>query len=268
MILITYFLVFFCIVDYVFLFFLWVRLCFIIFECICYIYFCSLIDMVDGIIGNENKKLKSNFLTWLLLILPTILFFVILWRIISLILSRVGNIVSLFPDILLDKLWWPEVIVHFLWFLVLCWLIWLLWFVMNYGRIWERVKNFLDPLISKVPLLNSLTKITNQAANTLRNTNSFKKVVLVKFPTEKTRSVWFLTWENLSNFENAIWGTDLVSVFIPTTPNPANGYLVMLNPIDFIETEVSVSDAISFVISMGTVWASNKIVKKIHSMKK
>jgi uncharacterized membrane protein len=45
----------------------------------------------------------------------------------------------------------------------------------------------------------------------------------------------------------------LVSVFIPTTPNPANGYLVMLNPRDFVETDVPVSDAISFVISMGTV---------------
>lgn len=131
---------------------------------------------------------------------------------------------------------------------------------------WEKVKACLDPLIEKVPLLNSLTKITNQAANTLQNTNSFKKVVLVRFPTEKTWSVWFLTWEDLDVFENAIWETNLVSVFIPTTPNPANGYLVMLNPRDFIETEVPVSDAISFVISMGTVWATNKILKKSYSL--
>ena len=113
-----------------------------------------------------------------------------------------------------------------------------------------------------MPLLSSLTKITNQAANTLRNTNSFKKVILLRFPTEKTWSVWFLTWEELGNFENAIWEINLVSVFIPTTPNPANGYLVMLNPKDFIETDVPVADAISFVISMGTVWAANKILKK------
>jgi uncharacterized membrane protein len=96
----------------------------------------------------------------------------------------------------------------------------------------------------------------------LQNTNSFKKVVLVKFPTEKTWSVWFLTWEDLDNFENAIWETNLLSVFIPTTPNPANWYLVMVNSGDFVETDVSVSDAISFVISMGTVWAANKIMKR------
>ena len=136
---------------------------------------------------------------------------------------------------------------------------------MNQWRIWERVKAVLDPLIEKVPLLSSLTKITNQAANTLQNTNSFKKVVLTRFPTEKTWSVWFLTWEELDVFEEAIWETNLVSVFIPTTPNPANGYLVMLNPRDFVETDVPVSDAISFVISMGTVWATEKILKKSHS---
>ena len=216
----------------------------------------------------NNKKIKSHFITWLLLILPTVLFFVILWRIIWLVLNRVGKIVSLFPDVMVKSLWIPELIIHFLWFLVLCGLIRLLWFVMNQWRIWERVKAFLDPLINKVPLLNSLTKITNQAANTLRNTNSFKKVILTRFPTEKTRSVWFLTWEELDNFENAVWETNLVSVFIPTTPNPANGYLVMLNPRDFVETDVSVSDAISFVISMGTVWATNKILKKSHFVKK
>lgn len=215
--------------------------------------------------AQDNGKIKNHFLTWLLMILPTVLFFVILWWLLSLVLRWVGKIVELFPDAMTDKLWLPAILIHLLWFFVLCGLIRLLWFILNQWRIWERVKNFLDPLIEKVPLLSSLTKITNQAANTLKNTNSFKKVVLLRFPIETTWSVWFLTWEKLDNFENAIWKTGLVSVFIPTTPNPANGYLVMLHPKDFIETDVPVSDAISFVISMGTVWAANKILKKSHS---
>ena len=209
-------------------------------------------------------KTKNHFLTWLLMILPTVLFFVILGWLVSLVLRWVGKIVELFPEVMLDKLWLPDIVVHFLWFLVLCGLIRLLWFIMNQWRIWVRVKSCLDPLIEKVPLLSSLTKITNQAANTLKNTNSFKKVVLLKFPIEKTWSVWFLTWEELDNFESAVWEKSLVSVFIPTTPNPANGYLVMLNPKDFVETDVAVSDALSFVISMGTIGATNKILKKSH----
>ena len=212
-----------------------------------------------------NKKMKNHFLTWLLMILPIVLFFVILGWLLSLVLRWVWKIVELFPEALTDKLWLPEIVIHFLWFLVLCGLIWLLWFVMNQWHVWEKVKACLDPLIEKVPLLNSLTKITNQAASTLQNTNSFKKVILTKFPTDKTWSVWFLTGENLVVFEKASGELHLVSVFIPTTPNPTNGYLVLMNPGDFIETNVPVAAAISFIISMGTVGAANEVLKKSHS---
>ena len=210
----------------------------------------------------EDRKIKGHFLTWLLAILPTLLFFVILAWLLWLILRWVGKIVSLFPEVMLSKIWLPEIVIHFLWFLVLCGLIRLLWFIMNQWHVWEKVKACLDPLIEKVPLLSSLTKITNQAANTLRNTNSFKKVVITRFPIEKSWSVWFITWEDLDVFEEASWELDLVSVFIPTTPNPANGFLVLLNSRDFIEVDVSVADAISFVISMGTVWATKEILKR------
>ena len=210
----------------------------------------------------EDRKIKSHFLTWLLAILPTLLFFVILAWLLWLILRWVWKIVSLFPEVMLSKIWLPEIVIHFLWFLVLCGLIRLLWFIMNQWHVWEKVKACLDPLIEKVPLLSSLTKITNQAANTLRNTNSFKKVVITRFPIEKSWSVWFITWEDLDVFEDASWESNLISVFIPTTPNPANGFLVLLDPKDFIEVDVSVADAISFVISMGTVWATKEIMKK------
>ena len=209
-----------------------------------------------------NEKIKNHFLTWLLAILPTVVFFVILGWILSLILRRIWKIVELFPDAIIDKLWLPEIVVHFLGFLVLCGIIRLLWFIMNQWHLWEKIWSVLWPLIDKVPLLSSLTKITNQAANTLKNTNSFKKVILTRFPMEKTRSVWFLTGEDLEIFENASGEMQLVSVFIPTTPNPTNGYLVLMNPRDFVETDVPVSDAISFVISMWTVWAANKIKRR------
>ena len=210
----------------------------------------------------EDRKIKSHFLTWLLAILPTLLFFVILAWLLWLILRWVWKIVSLFPEVMLSKIWLPEIVIHFLWFLVLCGLIRLLWFIMNQWHVWEKVKACLDPLIEKVPLLSSLTKITNQAANTLRNTNSFKKVVITRFPIEKSWSVWFITWEDLDVFEEASWESNLIYLFIPTTPNPANGFLVLLAPKDFIEVDVSVADAISFVISMGTVWATKEIMKK------
>ena len=67
---------------------------------------------------------------------------------------------------------------------------------------------------------------------------------------------------NLEIFENVSGELHLVSVFIPTTPNPTNGYLVLMNPRDFVETDVPVSMAISFIISMGTTGATAEIVKR------
>ena len=84
----------------------------------------------------------------------------------------------------------------------------------------------------------------------------------MKFPAEKTYSVWFITWEDISIFDKELWKNNLVSIFIPTTPNPTNGFLVLLQPKDFIETEVPVATALSFIISMGTAGAAEEVLKK------
>ena len=51
-------------------------------------------------------------------------------------------------------------------------------------------------------------------------------------------------------FDENLGQDDLVSIFIPTTPNPTNGFLVLVGPKDFVETQVPVSTALSFIISM------------------
>ena len=70
--------------------------------------------------------------------------------------------------------------------------------------------------------MRSLSKITNQIANTLETSDSFKKVVLLKFPADKTRSIGFITGENTSMFDKELKQKNLVSIFVPTTPNPTN----------------------------------------------
>ena len=118
-----------------------------------------------------------------------------------------------------------------------------------------------------MPVLRSLFKITNQIANTLENTDSFKKVVLLRFPNEKSWSIWFVTGENTWMFDKELGEDELVSIFIPTTPNPTNGFLVLLEPKDFIETQVPVSTALSFIISMGTAGAADEVLKTTKEKK-
>jgi len=212
----------------------------------------------------ENKKKMSTLLTGLLTILPIIIFVVILVWVFDLILGWVGRITSLFPQTMWDAMGLPEVVVNILGFLILCVLVWFIGFIMEQKRIGTKLKNWLRPVVSKVPLLSSLFKITNQVTSTLKDTNSFQKVVLVKFPSERTWSVGFITGENPETFSEVLEDKNLVSVFIPTTPNPTNGYLVLMNSKDLIETEVPVATAISFIISMGTAGATNEVLKKSY----
>ena len=217
---------------------------------------------------SAKRKKRSHFMTGLLLILPVFLFIIILWWAFNKLLWWAWKIVQMLPESFVWLFWKSEILVHLLCLILLFWIIWLLGFIVNRWRLWQRIKNWLNAVISRVPLLNSLSKVTNQIANTLETSDSFKKVVLLKFPTEKTWSVWFITWEDISIFDKELWKNKLVSIFVPTTPNPTNGFLLLLDPKDFIETEVPVSTALSFIISMWTAGATEEVLKQTNLEKK
>lgn len=217
---------------------------------------------------SAKRKKRSHFMTGLLLILPVFLFIIILWWAFNKMLWLAWKIVQMLPESFVWLFWKSEILVHLLCLILLFWIIWLLGFIVNRWKLWQRIKNWLNSVISKVPLLNSLSKVTNQIANTLETSDSFKKVVLLKFPTEKTWSVWFITWEDISIFDKELWKNKLVSIFVPTTPNPTNGFLLLLDPKDFIETEVPVSTTLSFIISMWTAGATEEVLKKTNLEKK
>lgn len=210
-----------------------------------------------------KEKKTNTFLTGVLTLLPLVLFCVIIVWIFDLILGWVGRITSLFPKSFWETLQLPEIIVNFLGFLILCGVVWCVGFVGKI-RFGKKLKEWIGPILAKVPILNSLIKITNQVANTLKDTESFKKVVLVKFPTDRTWSVGFITGDNPEIFDDELGNPGLASIFIPTTPNPTNGYLVLMSPDDYRETEIPVATAISFIISMGTAGAANEVLKKSH----
>ena len=200
-------------------------------------------------------------MTWLLLVLPVFLFIIILWRAFNKLLWWAWKIVQMLPQSFVWLFWTSEILVHILCLVLLFWIIWLLGFIVNRWKVGQRIKNGLTSIISRVPILRSLSKITNQIANTLETSDSFKKVVLLKFPNEKSWSIWFVTGENTSMFDKELKQKDLVSIFIPTTPNPTNWFLILLEPKDFIETEIPVSTALSFIISMWTAGAAEEVLK-------
>ena len=203
------------------------------------------------------KKKGNYFLTGMTTVLPVVLFVIIVNWLVSLTFGCVGWITSLFPQSMWRNLGLSEIAVKMLGFLILCAVIWFIGFVMNQRRVGKKLKDWFQPIVSRIPLLSTLSKIVNQTTKTLKDTNSFKEVVIVRFPIETTWSVGFLTRED---FERR-----LATVFIPTAPSPASGALVVVRVENLTRTDVPVSTAISFIISMGMADASLEIMKKAHS---
>lgn len=208
--------------------------------------------------------MKNNFFAGLRTILPFLLFILLISWILGILFDWIESIESLIPQSTLDSLNMPKMLIRSLELLILCIIVCIIGMVARRPRMSKKFKAWLEPAIYRVPLLSHLFKITNQVTDTLKDADSFKKVVLVRFPMETTWSVGFITGENPESFRKVVGDSDLVSIFIPTTPNPTNGYLVLMNPKDFIDAEVPVSLAITFIISMGAAGAASKIIEESH----
>jgi uncharacterized membrane protein len=113
-------------------------------------------------------------------------------------------------------------------------------------RLWER-------LMDRIPVVRSIYSSAKQVAETIFSNKGqgFKKAVLAPFPRVGSWSVGFITNTELGEI-NAKAGPEMVGVFIPSAP-PTQGYSVVLPREDLIELEMSVDEALKYVISLGVV---------------
>jgi uncharacterized membrane protein len=113
----------------------------------------------------------------------------------------------------------------------------------------RKAMEWLDHTIMRVPLMNKIYGTVKQVNESFTsNKSSFKQVVLVCFPYPRSRAVGFVTGE-----QKGLGQEKLISVFIPTTPNPTSGFLVLVPESDMIKLNMSVADGIKFIISLGAI---------------
>lgn len=116
-----------------------------------------------------------------------------------------------------------------------------------------RIIEWLDTAMMHVPLLNKFYSAIKQVNDAFSgNKNSFKTVVLVEFPREGMFSVGFLTSDDNAE-ANRKTGAKLVSVFIPTTPNPTSGFLVLVPAEKVTKLDMSVADGVKYIVSLGAI---------------
>jgi len=117
----------------------------------------------------------------------------------------------------------------------------------------KRMIEWLDAVMMNVPLFNKFYGAIKQVNEAFAgHKNSFKTVVLVEFPREGIYSVGFITSEQHSEVQQKTKEA-VVSVFIPTTPNPTSGFLVLVPESKVTKLEMSVAEGIKYIVSLGSI---------------
>lgn len=116
----------------------------------------------------------------------------------------------------------------------------------------QRLVIWSEAVLDKIPLVRSIYNASKQVIQAIFATNSqaFRKVLLVEYP---RKGMWSLAFQT-GVADSAVSGhldTEMVSIFIPTTPNPTSGFLMMVPKSEVIELSMTIDEALKFIISLG-----------------
>ena len=116
----------------------------------------------------------------------------------------------------------------------------------------KKFLQLIDDLFKRIPILRTIYSAIGQMTDSFRNQDGNKKsVVLVEYPRKGTWAVGFATKENTGEITIKT-NRKLVNVFVPTTPNPTSGFLLMFPKEDLIYLDMTFEEASKFIVSAGT----------------
>jgi len=118
----------------------------------------------------------------------------------------------------------------------------------------QRLLLFWESVLGRIPVVKSIYNSVKQVSDTLFSSNghAFRQALLVQYPREGSWTIAFLTGRPGGDVVNHLQG-EYVSVYVPTTPNPTSGFFLMMPQQDVIVLDMSVDEALKYIISMGVV---------------
>jgi uncharacterized membrane protein len=118
----------------------------------------------------------------------------------------------------------------------------------------QRIVRLWESILARIPVVKSLYYSIKQVSDTLFSDNgkAFRKALLIQYPREGIWTIGFLTGVPGADITQRLGG-DYISIYVPTTPNPTSGFFLMLPAADVIELDMSVDEALKYIISMGVV---------------
>ena len=200
-------------------------------------------------------RFRANFFAGLAVVMPGIISVGALVWIFGTVAAFTDTLLFFLPHQLTHqdggagKMWWYWSLAAFVLAVVLVCLVGLA--ARNYFG--KRMIEWADTIIMHIPLLNKIYGATKQVNDALvtGNKNSFKTVVLIQFPHPGSYSLGFLTSEDAEIQVNP--AEKLVCVFVPTTPNPTSGFLMLVPDEKVTRLKMSVADGLKYIISLGAI---------------
>jgi len=119
----------------------------------------------------------------------------------------------------------------------------------------SKIVSMWDAFIARIPLVRTVYSSVQQVIDTLFKPGgqSFRKVLLVEYPHPGAWTIAFQTGNSVPEIEKALGDNPMINLYVPTTPNPTSGFLLMVPKEKVIELNMSVEQALKFVISLGVV---------------
>ena len=200
-------------------------------------------------------KFRRFFLTGLLVTAPIIITIYVTWLVITFIDIKVAN---LLPEYLDFRKALPFQIPG-LGLLIVIFVITLIGAITP-GLIGRNLIKVGEMILFKTPVIRTVYSSIKQIMETVMSTNSksFKEVVLVEYPRKDIWVIAFVTSSVRGEIDDKIKKSNLVSIFVPTTPNPTSGFLLFVAKKDLIYLDMPVEQAVKLVISGGIVSPKQK----------
>lgn len=199
-------------------------------------------------IKHIKLTLKGYLITGLLIWLPVM---VTVW-VLHLIVGTLDLTLTLLPETLRPKALFGISIPGF--GVVFALLLLVLTGMLAANVLGQRLIDFWHQLLSRIPVVKSIYSSVKQVSDTLLSDsgNAFRQALLVQFPHQDAWTVAFQTGAPAGQLADCLEG-EYVSVYVPTTPNPTSGYFIIVRKEDTRALDMSVDEALKYVISMGVV---------------
>lgn len=205
------------------------------------------------------SRWRGNFYTGLALVLPAVISIAIVKWLFGTVSNITDTLLFFLPYVLKHKYVYANgVSGEMLWYWSFAALVFAIFVIAIIGRLarnfmGQKLIEMVDSTMLRVPLLNKIygaIKQVNEAFTS--NSSSFKQVVMVEFPRDGIYSVGFMTGEQHEEVQAKL-KERVVSVFVPTTPNPTSGFLMLVPESKVVKLDMSVAEGIKFIISLGSV---------------